>query len=46
MNISGLRSSLEEAFEFYWSWFPDEHKTLPKSTKENVKLNTFAFGTP
>ena len=46
VNISGIYSSLEEAFEFCWSSFPDEHKTLPKSTKGNVKLNTFVFGTP
>ena len=29
-----------------WSSFADEHNTLPKSTRRNVKLNKFAFGTP
>ena len=37
--------TLEEAFEFCWSSFTDEHNTLPKSTRRNVKLNKFAFGT-
>ena len=45
VNISRIYSSLEEAFEFCWSLFADEHKTLPKSTKRNVKSNKFAFGT-
>ena len=42
----GIYSSLEEAFEFCWSWFADEDKTLPKSARRNVKLNKFALGTP
>ena len=46
VNISGLYSSLEEAFKFFWSSFADEQNTLPKSTKRNVKLNKSAFGTP
>ena len=48
VNISGIHvySSLVEAFEFCWSLFPDEHKTLPKSTRRNVKSNKFAFGIP
>ena len=33
-----------EAFEFCGSSLPDEHNTLPKSTRRNVKLNKFAFG--
>ena len=45
-NICGIKSSLEEAFEFCWSSFADEHNTLPKSTRRNIKLNKFAFGTP
>ena len=45
-NICGIKSSLEEAFEFCWSSFADAHNTLPKSTRRNVKLNKFAFGTP
>ena len=45
LNISGIHSCLEEAFEFCWSLFTDEHKTLPKSTRRNVKSNKFAFGT-
>ena len=38
---------LEEAFEFCWSSCSsvDKHNTLPKSTRRNVKLNKFAFGT-
>ena len=32
-------------FEFCWSSLADEHNTSPKSTKRNVKLNKFAFGT-
>ena len=43
--MCGIYSS-EEVFEFCWSLFTDEHHTLPKSTRKNVKLNTFAFGTP
>ena len=35
-----------KAFEFCWSSFLDEHNTLPKSTRRNVKLNKFAYGTP
>ena len=42
--ICGIYSSLEEAFEFCWSSFAEEHNTSPKS--RNVKLNKFAFGTP
>ena len=38
--------SQEEAFEFCWSSFADEHNTFPKSTRRNVTLNKFAFGTP
>ena len=30
-----MYSSLEEAFEFCWSSFSDDHNTLPKSTKRN-----------
>ena len=44
-SICGIYSFLEEAFDFCWSSFADEHNTLPKSTKRNVKLNKFAFGT-
>ena len=38
-------SSLQEAFECCWSSLADEHNTLPKSTRRNVKLNKFAFET-
>ena len=38
-------TSLEEAFVFCWCSFADEHNTLPKSTRKNVKWNKFAFGT-
>ena len=44
--MSGIYSALEEAFEFCWSSFADEHNTLPKSTRRNVKSNKFAFWTP
>ena len=37
--------SIAEAFEFCWSSFTDEHNTYLKSTRRNVKLNKFAFGT-
>ena len=36
--------SIEEAFEFCWSSFADEHNTALKSTRRNVKLNKFEFG--
>ena len=36
----------EEAFEFCWSSLADEHNTFPKSTKRDVKLDKFIFGTP
>ena len=42
VNICGIYSSLEEACEFCWSSFTDEHN----SNRRNVKLNKFAFGTP
>ena len=38
VNICGIYSSLEEAFEFCWSSFADEHNALPKSARKNVKL--------
>ena len=41
-----LQCTLEEASEFCWSLFADEDNTLPKSTRRNIKLNKFAFGTP
>ena len=37
-SFGGIYSSLEEAFDFCWSSFADEHNTLPKSTKRNVIL--------
>ena len=46
VNICGIYSSLEEAFEFCWSSLADEHNTLPKSTRRHVKLDKFVFGTP
>ena len=45
INICGIYSSLEEAFEFCWSSLADEHNNLPKSTRRNVKLDKFVFGT-
>ena len=39
VNICGTHSSPEEAFEFCWISFTDEHNSLPKSTRWNVKLN-------
>ena len=44
--MCGIWSSLEEAFEFCWSSFADEHNAFPKLTRRNVKLNKFAFGIP
>ena len=46
VNICGIQSCLEEAFEFCWSSFVNEHNTLPKSTRRNVKSNKITFGTP
>ena len=46
VKIGGIYYSLEEAFEFCWSSFADEHNTLVKSTSRNVKLNKFGCGTP
>ena len=46
VNICGINSSLEEAFEFCWSSLADEHNNLPKSTRRHVKLDKFVFGTP
>ena len=46
VKIGGTYSSLEEAFDFCWSSFADEHHTLVKSTRRNVKLNKFGRGTP
>ena len=36
---------VEYILEFCWSSLADEHNTLPKSTRRNVKLNKFAFET-
>ena len=44
--VEYIYSSLGEAFEFCWSSFADEHNTLVKSTRRNVKLNKFGWGTP
>ena len=38
VNICGIYSSLEKAFESCWGLFADEHNTLPKSARKNVKL--------
>ena len=46
VNIYGIYSSQEEAFEFCSSLFADEHKTSPKSTRRNIKSYKFAFATP
>ena len=46
VKIGGIYSSLEEAFEFCWSLFTDEHNTLVKLTRKNVKFNKFGCGTP
>ena len=46
VNICGIYSSVEEAFELCWSMLADGPNTLPKLTRRNIKLNKFAFGTP
>ena len=46
VNISGICSSLEEAFEFCWSFLADEHNTSPKSTRKHAKLDKVIFATP
>ena len=46
INVCGICSSLDEAFEFCWISFADEHNTLPKLTRSNIKLIKCAFGTP
>ena len=35
VNICGMYSSLEEAFELSWSALADGHNTLPKSTSKH-----------
>ena len=42
----GGTSATHAAFEFCWSSFADQHNTLLISTRRNVKLNKFEFGTP
>ena len=50
VNICGIHSSLEEAFEFCWSSFADKHNNITVFTKIDqeklCKLNKFACGTP
>ena len=46
VDMWGIQSSPEEAFEFCRSSFADEHNAFPKLTRRNVKLNKFAFGIP
>ena len=46
VKICGIYTSLEEAFEFSWSLFANDHNTLPKLTRRIVKLIVFAFETP
>ena len=46
VNIWGIYSSLEEAFEFCLSSLADEHNTLPKSTRRHVKLDKFIIWNP
>ena len=43
VNICGIQSSLEEAFESCWSSLADEHNTSPKSTRRHAKLGKFIF---
>ena len=45
-NMCNVVITVEEAFEFCWSSFADENYTSPKSTRRDVNLNKFAFGTP
>ena len=44
--LNTVYSSLEEVFEFCWGSFANEHNTLLKLTRRNVKLKKFAFATP
>ena len=44
--LNTVYSSLEEVFEFCWGSFANEHNTLLKLTRRNVKLKKFAFSTP
>ena len=44
--MSGIYSALEEAFEFCWSSFADEHNTLPKSTRKNEKIEQICILNP
>ena len=46
VNFCGIQTSVEEAFEFCWSSWADQHNTLPKSTRRHAKLEKFIFGTP
>ena len=46
VNICGIESSLEEAFEFRWSSLADEHNSLIKSTRRRIKSDKCIFGTP
>ena len=41
VNICGIYSSLEDVFEFRWGFFAEEHKALPKLTRENKTSNNF-----
>ena len=44
--MNTVYSSLEEVLEFCWGSFTNEHNTLLKLTRRNVKLKKFAFWTP
>ena len=44
--MNTVHSSLEEAFEFCWGSFTNEHNILLKLTRRNIELKKFAFGTP
>ena len=40
------KTVLEKASEFCWSSFAVERKTLPWSTRRNMIINKFTFGSP
>ena len=46
VNICGIHSSLEEAFEFCWSLLASKHNTYQKSTWRNEKFEQICVWNP